>query len=705
MKELFDRYFYNKDIPESVRLFYLVSLLSSSFSLLFALAGMILRVESFVIIICFLISFLCLSLFYFKRKYPEKKFFTNILLITCNYFAFPAALIFSKKNFVEIPVYFIIGITFGLVMYKKHRRIIYTCVLLVIDISCIIYTYYIRQPYEELYSLPTGSDYIRVGFAILSTGIICGTVINFRNSLLLDEITERKKAGLQAEQVSFAKDMFLVNISHEIITPLNAIIGTTDILLDSDVTPHIKEMASNISNSSHALLSITSDLLDFSRMNLDDVVINEEEYNISALLNDVINLMSVRLLDSNVSFYVNVNPGLKKTLIGDANKIRQIFVNLLSNAIKYTKEGSIIFEVDYDVLSEDTLNLKIRVLDTGIGIKHENLELIFEPRHRSGTLETDRSFEGNGLGLAYCRKICDAMHGRLWADSVFGEGSVFHFEAKQKFYKNDPNYCGTVNDMNIKVLYFLENGLENKALYDILESMNVRFERAVTGDDFIEKVSEDSFDYYMVGSATYEKIKENLYSGRIDFKKIVVISACNYSYSGEPFEYVLTTPLSCLNVSDLLNKTSNYSVRRKSFQGSFEIPDVTVLVIDDNLVNLGVAKEMIQRYGARILTAASGREGLICLKQETIDIVFLDYMMPDMDGIDTLKKIREADDIGNPILPVVALTANVVSGAREMFINAGFDDYLPKPIISDQLERTFIKLLPADRIKVKVDKA
>ena len=703
MKEFFEKYFLNDEIPESVRLFYLVSILSSSFSLLFALVGTILRVERFVIAICLVISVLCLSLFVLKRKYPDKKCFTNILLITCNYFAFPVALIFSKKNFVEIPVYFIIGITFGLVMYKKHRRILYTVFLLIIDISSIVYAFYIRKPYDLYYLEPSNSDYIRVGFAILATGMICGTVISFRNNLLFYEIKERKNASLKAEQVSFAKDMFLVNISHEIITPLNAIIGTTDILLDSDVSPHIKEMAFNISNSSHALLSITSDLLDFSRMNLDDVVINEEEYDISALLNDVINLMSVRLLDSNVSFYVNVNPGLKKILIGDANKIRQIFVNLLSNAIKYTKEGSITFDVDFDVLSEDTLNLKIRVLDTGIGIKPENLELIFEARHRSGAVETDRSFEGNGLGLAYCRKICNAMGGKLWADSVFGEGSAFHFETTQKFHKGDDRFCGTVNDMNIKVLYYLENGLDSKALKDILVSMNVNFVSALKADEFIDKVSDDSFDFYMLGSATYEKIKERLYAGKIDFKKIVVISACNYSYSGEPFEYVLTTPLSCLNMADLLNRTSNYAVRRKSFQGSFEMPEVTVLVIDDNLVNLGVAKEMIQRYGSNILTAASGREGLICLKQENIDIVFLDYMMPDMDGIDTLKKIRSSKDIKNPDLPVVALTANVVSGAKEMFIRAGFDDYLPKPINVDQLEKTFIKLLPADKIKVKVD--
>ena len=705
MKEFFEKYFLNDEIPESVRLFYLVSILSSSFSLLFALVGTILRVERLVLVISLLMSLLCLSLFFLKRRYPDKKCFTNILLIVCNFFAFPIALIFSKKSFVEIPVYFIIGITFGLVMYKKHRRIIYTALLLIVDIVSIIYAFYLRTPIESYYLDPTDSDYIRIGFAILATGMICGTVIGFRNTLLLGEIKERKNASLQAEQVSFAKDMFLVNISHEIITPLNAIIGTTDILLDSDVSPHIKEMASNISNSSHALLSITSDLLDFSRMNLEDVVINEEEYDISALLNDVINLMSVRLLDSNVNFYVKVNPGLKKILIGDSNKIRQIFVNLLSNAIKYTKKGSITFEVDFDVISEDTLKLKIRVLDTGIGIKPENLELIFESRHRSGTIETDRTFEGNGLGLAYCRKLSDAMGGSLWADSVYGEGSAFHFEAIQKFHIDDDRFCGTVNDMNIKVLYYLDNGLEDKALNDILISMNVNFERAHKADEFLERVTDDSFDFYMIDGFTYDRIKEKLYADKIDYKKIVVISACNYSYSGEPFEYVLTTPLSCLNVADLLNRTSNYSVRRKAFQGSFEMPDVTVLVIDDNLVNLGVAKEMIQRYGSNILTAASGREGLICLKQEDIDIVFLDFMMPDMYGIDTLKKIRGSKEIKNPDLPVVALTANVVSGAKEMFINAGFDDYLPKPINVDQLEKILIKLLPADRIKVKVDKA
>ncbi len=705
MFKLIKKILFNDELSETVKLFYLVSSLSSIFSLIFALVGLLFRVPFSLTLICIVYYVICSLVFFLKLKYPENSFLSMFLLISTNYIGFPLVLAISEKNFVEIPVYFLIGITYGLVLFKGLKRIIYTSLQMLIDIIAIVYTYYLRTPYDVYFAPLNRVDHLRIAFAIIATGLLCGTVILFRNYILEREMKARKRANLQAEQVSFAKDMFLVNVSHEIITPLNAIIGTTDILLDSDESEHIKEMAYNISNSSHALLSITSDLLDFSKMNTEEVSVNCAEFDISDLLKDVINLMSVRLLDSETDFYIDISPMLPKKLIGDSNKIRQIFVNLLSNAIKYTPSGQIIFRVGFEKISEDKILLKTSVSDTGIGIKKENLEKIFEPHFRSGSDSTDRTIEGNGLGLAYCRKLTNAMHGRLQAESVYTEGSTFNFEVELSIpLPYDGGYCGEVNKTDIRVSYLHDDHCEGFCpICNIFTGMNIDHLESTRDELFLDSFNDESFTYYMLTSVAYDRLKKKLYDLNINFKKLVIISPCNYSYAGEPFEYVLTRPVSCLNLADLFNHTSGFAVRKKTFEGIFSFKNTRILVVDDNLINLGVAKEILEKYNAEVIIAASGREGLICLDQEKIDLIFLDYMMPDMDGIDTLKLIKASDDPDVRNIPVIALTANVVSGAKEMFLEAGFDDYLPKPIVVEKLEKILLNHVNPEKIIIKAE--
>ena len=185
-------------------------------------------------------------------------------------------------------------------------------------------------------------------------------------------------------------------------------------------------------------------------------------------------------------------------------------------------------------------------------------------------------------------------------------------------------------------------------------------------------------------------------------KKIVIISGCNYSYSGEPFESVLTRPISSLNVADLINETISYALRKQIFDGKFSIPDAKVLVVDDNLVNLDVAAGILSRYKASVTTVASGEDALSSVQYDKFDIIFLDFMMPGMDGMDTLKAIRNLDIEYAKTVPIISLTANVVSGAREMFLKEGFTDYLSKPIEIDALEKILMEHLAHNLIKAEV---
>ncbi len=698
MKDIFGKYL-GDDIPVRERIFYLATFMSGLACLLFVSVAFLFRVEPVSVAIYTSIGIMATLLFFLESKFHKLKLFSFIFLEYTNLLAFPAIMILSENDIIEAPLYSMIGLVFALVLLEKNHRTIQYIVQIFVDISVAYYCFVYRNPDIIHHGASTNSDFYRIEAATIVTGLLCGIIVEYRHYQLKKEMDTRETANEKAEKVSFAKDMFLVNVSHEIRTPLNAIIGTTQLLLDSDASNHVKETAFNISNSSQALLSITTDLLDFSCMNMNEMSAVEENYDISFVLNDIINLMSVRLLDSNVVFYVHINPQLPKLLIGDCGKIRQIIINMLSNAIKYTKNGHIDFSVDYEDRGNGLISLKVKVEDTGIGIRAESIDKIFEPYNRSGEI-TDRLIEGNGLGLALCKKLASCMNGKIWAESVYGEGSVFYLEVPQ-FINLDSKEgnVGYLNNPDASIAFYMSNSRESDELYACLNRMKIKASLVSSDEEFTEQCIMNKCNYYLLDSCTYEHIKDKLFEFDINWSKIVVVSDCNYSYSGEPFEFVLTKPISCLNISDLINLSKNFAVRKQKFEGDFSAPNATVLVVDDNLLNLDVAVGLLERYKVKVITAASGKECISTLLNDHVDLVLLDYMMPEMDGIDTLKEIRKINGGKFIDLPVVTLTANVVSGAKEMFIGAGFDAYLSKPLEIDKLERTLLEFLPDSLIK------
>jgi signal transduction histidine kinase/CheY-like chemotaxis protein len=701
MKNFYEAYF-GGHLSKKTRLFNMATLLSSVFTLLFVSIAFIMKISASFITMYATICLVSAVFFFLQKRIQKPELLALIYLSYCNFVAFPALLILAEKTTVEVPLYMCIGLTFSMILLDGWVKYVHFFAQLIIDVAAAYYKFVIANPGQPAYGALTPAEYARIEVAVVVTGLICGIIVFYRNSLLEDEMKLREEATKKAEMVSYAKDMFLVNVSHEIRTPLNAILGTTDLLLDSEASNHVKEMAYNISNSSHALLSITTDLLDFSRMNIDSIVPESEKYDIALMLNDIINLMSVRLLDSNVDFFVDVNPDLPRFMIGDSGKIRQIIINILSNAIKYTKEGHMTFYVDYEKIDNEKIHLFIRVEDTGIGIKKESIEKIFEPYNRSGEA-TDRIIEGNGLGLALCRKLASAMGGKIYAQSEYGKGSTFYFDVCQKVDSFDnTNRVGYVSQEKACIAYYSESLTDVNILSKILKGMGVRGIRISNDDDLFKCICDSSVSYFLIETSVYERIKAELADAKVNWKKIVIISGCNYSYSGEPFESVLTRPISSLNLSDLINETISYALRKQIFDGKFSIPNAKVLVVDDNLVNLDVAAGILSRYKASVTTVASGEDAVSNVEYGKFDIIFLDYMMPGMDGIDTLKAIRNLDIEYAKTVPIISLTANVVSGAREMFLKEGFTDYLSKPIEIDSLEKVLMEHLDSNLIKVEV---
>ena len=413
------------------------------------------------------------------------------------------------------------------------------------------------------------------------------TLYSFTAALQAEESKELKEAKEEAERANQAKSSFLASMSHEIRTPINAVLGMNEMIRREADDDQIRKYSWNIKSASETLLSLINDILDFSKIESGKMEIVETPYQLSSLLNDVVNMIRYKAEQKGLEFYIKVDETIPDSLIGDEVRIRQVIVNILNNAVKYTPEGSVTFDVRGEKTEEGVL-LRIASIDTGLGIKEEDKGKLFSKFQRLD-VEKNRNVEGTGLGLSITLRLVEMMKGKIDVDSVYGEGSTFTITLPQKV--EDPAPIG----------------------------------------DFEKRV-----EAFIKGEEAYRE--------------------------------------------------------------SFIAPEAEVLVVDDNSMNLFVFESLLKSTKIRVTKAQSGMDCLSLIAEKRFDIVFLDHMMPEMDGIETLARARAMPESKCHGVPFIALTANAIAGAREMFLEKGFNDYISKPINSKLLERMIQEYLPASKI-------
>ncbi|MDR2199778.1 MAG: response regulator [Deltaproteobacteria bacterium] len=516
-----------------------------------------------------------------------------------------------------------------------------------------------------------------------------------------------------AETANRTKSNFLASMSHEIRTPMNAICGMAELLLMQNLDKKSEEYAADIKQASSNLLSIINDLLDFSKIEAERLEIFCASYDISSLVYDIVNITRLRIAEKPIRFFTNIDPQIPNILIGDEIRLRQIMLNLLNNAVKFTEIGFIGLTITHESKEGDVVKLRIAVSDSGIGIKYDDQQKLFSEFVQIN-ITRNRGIEGTGLGLAITKRLCNAMGGSISLKSKYRQGSVFTAVIPQKIEQDLP--LAVIDDPKMKNTLIYERRLiYAKSLGWYLKNMEVPYRIISTISELSDVILKEEWNYIFSGYGLYEKLIGTLDTiktdnSRIKIPRIVLMLECGL----EPFipnVSFIPLPIQPMSIAGVLNgKTESWKSRKNSNMSNIQlvIPDARILVVDDLATNLKVSEGLIAPYMAHVDTCTSGVEAIILVKRNDYDIVFMDHMMPGMDGVEATSRIREwekEEGRTREIKPVtiVALTANAISGMREFFIKKGFDDFLSKPIDILKLYEILLKWIPKHKHKKKQD--
>jgi CheY-like chemotaxis protein/HPt (histidine-containing phosphotransfer) domain-containing protein len=418
-------------------------------------------------------------------------------------------------------------------------------------------------------------------------------------------------------------------------------------------------------------------------------------YYLSSLTNDVVNIIKMRTLDSHIRFIVNIDSNLPNALVGDETRVRQIMLNILNNAVKYTESGFVSLTVNGEITGEEELTLLVDVEDSGIGIHKDNIDKLFNHYYQ---VETTSVSEGVGLGLSITQSMLEAMDGNISVESTLGVGSKFTIQIPQKY--RGAKKLAVVNDPTIQCIIYFERRMKYaESLMNTIINLGVAC-RLVNDAGFLHDiVSRETIHYVFLANTMFKAHIETLEKY---FKPRQIVLLTDFGESTPPGQWnVISMPAHAISVANLFNgETSNYSYKNNEDRSTrFVAPNAKILIVDDIRTNLKIAGGLLLPYKTELDTCLSGYEALIAVEKKRYDVIFMDHRMPGMDGMEATKRIRDmtGEDGYFQSVPIIALTANAVSGMKELFMENGFSDFLSKPIDVPKLNELLEKWIPKEK--------
>jgi len=528
-----------------------------------------------------------LALMIIAKRTRKIELCSGILIILLNCIILPFAYFTSGGVRSGMTAWFVLGIfiVFLLIRGKMFWP------LLAISVASMIgsYVYSYFHPEAVIPLADEWTAYEDIIFSILMISIIIGLVVRFQGRIYEREQQRVVEQNKELEHLSKTRNNFFTNMSHEIRTPINTIIGLNEMILREEISDEIAENAIHIQDASKMLLALINDILDMSKIESGKMEIVPIQYETGSMFSELVNLIWIRAHEKKLEFKLDISPEIPSMLFGDEVRIKQIITNLLTNAVKYTQKGYISLSARSEIKDSNKVLLTISVKDSGIGIRKEDMQRLFQSFQRVDE-GLNAGIEGTGLGLSISHQLIEMMGGKITVDSIYQKGSIFTIQLEQDIVDGNP-------------------------------------------------------------------------MGQMDFM------------------------------------TRGSTHRRKKYKQIFEAPDARVLVVDDNEMNLLVVKKLLRETKIQVDLARSGRECLELTRQHYYHVIFMDHMMPEMDGVETLQRMTQQENGLCRETPVIALTANVMTGAEQTYRDKGFQSYLAKPINGMLMEAVLLKFLPKELVE------
>ncbi|MCR5417482.1 MAG: response regulator [Lachnospiraceae bacterium] len=565
------------------------------------------------------------------------------------------------------------------------------------------FTYFITMGYDLIYLIRTGYHFdsliitrilLHIGLVLMS-GWIARVVVRKWDEVLYksdDKIHELSEATKRMND-------FLANVSHEIRTPINAVIGLTTVSSKTEKDPAIRKNLDSIKEAGERVTEQIGDILDYTEIDMGKLMVNRESYMLSSIVNDLAERTHM-LGREDVEIIFDVDAKIPAVLRGDGGKIKKIIWHLLTNSVKFTKKGGVYVKI-YTLERPYGVNLCIEIEDTGIGMEESEIDKIFEKFYQSDSGRS-RRVGGLGLGIPIVYGFVKSMGGFMTIDSEVGRGTRVSVSIPQEV-ENSVS-CMVVSEREkICIATFLQYSTfevskvqqyYNEMIANLVRGLGVLLYPAQTLEELQNLDSHYHLTHLFVGAREFEDNRAYM-DELLRRMEVVVVADDSFTVPKDsPIKY-MRKPFYCFPVASVLNEIGR---GRSKDSEKIYTPGIKALVVDDEPMNLLVANGIFSGYGMLVSTADSGITALNMCEQEDYDIIFMDHMMPEMDGIEAMKKLRTNAARKGKELCIVALTANAVSSAKNMFISEGFDGFVPKPIEIAELDRVLKKVLPKSAI-------
>lgn len=545
--------------------------------------------NTLALVIAFIIFY---AITYFSLRYNKVQAGAVLTSAVMIYIVLPFNFLTAGGIYGGAPIWFLLGAVYVCLVVENRIRY----VLLISGYALFALCYFIAYNYPEMICQhTTQTAYIdSIMTLMVVSGLTCGMII-FQNVLFRSENALAQKQKKEIEELNKTQNRFFSTMSHEIRTPINTIIGLNEMILREEVSEEVAADAKSIQGASKMLLTLINDILDMSKIESGKMDIVPVVYDVGAMLSDIVNMIWARAKEKGLKFHVDVDQSMPSQMYGDEVRIKQILINVLNNAVKYTKEGSVTLSIQYKNLGGSHANIIYSVIDTGMGIKKENIPHLFSAFKRVDE-EKNRYIEGTGLGLSIVKQLVELMHGEIAVNSVYTKGSTFVITLPQEIVGNE-----RIGNLNIEERHALNT--------------------------------------------------------------------------------------------------------RQHYKQSFEAPKANILIVDDNETNLMVESKLLRATKVNIDTALSGKECLEKTFHKHYDVILMDHLMPEMDGIECFHEIGKQTGGLNQDTPVVILTANAGSESQNIYRREGFNGYLLKPVNGAQLEAELIKHLPRELVLLTSEEA